>query len=281
MHHPQAPIGIYDSGLGGLSVLRHLWQKLPQESVIYVADTARVPYGGRTPEEIQRFSHDIIEFMVENGVKLIVVACNTSSVIVLPVLQHFQGVPLLGLAQAGAHLPSGIQRVGLLATEATVRSQQYRRMIKHYHPLVELVELACPEFVPLVESGQWKSSQAFEIVRERLSPLLRRRLDAVILGCSHFPYLHDPIRQTLGASIRLLDPAVKLVAQVASKLQQMRLLNTDPYPTCHIYTTADPHHFKPLAERYLERELRYVRHSDLHGRIHPHPPLISSVVKPI
>jgi len=281
MHHPQAPIGIYDSGLGGLSVLRQLWQKLPQESVIYVADTARVPYGGRSPEEIQRFSHEIIDFMIENGVKMIAVACNTSSVIVLPALKRYQGVPVLGLAQAGAQLPPTIRRVGLLATEATIRSQQYRRMLQLNHPFVELHELACPDFVPLVESGRWEGAEAHQLVAERLKPLQEKGLDGVILGCSHFPYLARAIRASLGEKVALLDPAERLVDKIAKELSQNRLLNTDPQPSTHVYTTAHPASFQPLAERYLEKELRHLRQSDLHGRLSQTPQQSPALLLPV
>ncbi len=267
MHHPQAPIGIYDSGLGGLSVVRQVMMALPQESLLYVADTARVPYGNRSPEEIRSFSYEILDFLVEQGVKMIAVACNTSSVLVLPASKKHRNVPVFGLAQAGAHLPAGLRRVALLATEATVRSGQYKRLLQLHHPLVELVEVACPDFVPLVESGKWESAEAFELVAARLAPLKQRDLDAVILGCSHFPYLHTAIQAALGAEVQLLDPAERLAVQVAGELTQRRLLNRDPKPIFHGYTTACPSTFAPLAERYLQRELRHMRQTSLGGRV--------------
>lgn len=267
MHHPQAPIGIYDSGLGGLSVVRQVMMALPQESLLYVADTARVPYGNRSPEEIRSFSYEILDFLVEQGVKMIAVACNTSSVLILPASKKHRSVPVFGLAQAGAHLPVGIKRVALLATEATVRSGQYKRLLQLHHPLVELVEVACPDFVPLVESGRWESAEAFDVVAARLAPLQQRGLDAVILGCSHFPYLHKAIRAALGPQVQLLDPAERLASQLVGELQQHRLLNGDPKPIFHGYTTACPSTFQPLAERYLQRELRHLRQTCLGGRV--------------
>jgi glutamate racemase len=271
MHHPQAPIGIYDSGLGGLSLVKALSSELPQESLLYVADTARVPYGGRNPAEIRQFSHEIIDYLVDQGVKMIAVACNTSSVMILPALKKYQGVPILGLAQAGARLPAGIKRVALLATEATVRSQEYKRMLQFNHPLVALTELPCPDFVPLVESGQWQSPEALQTIQQRLAPLKSHALDAVILGCSHFPYLAPIIQSVLGAGVRLLDPAQELAKQIQQALTQMRLLNTDPQPYLHAYTTACPNSFRPLAERYLQRDLRHLRQSNLGGRLLPSP----------
>lgn len=267
MHHPQAPIGIYDSGLGGLSVVRQVMQILPQESLLYVADTARVPYGGRSPDEIRSFSYEILDFLVEQGVKMVAVACNTSSVLVLPTSKKHRHVPVHGLAQAGARLPAGIKRVALLATEATVRSGQYKRLLQLHHPWVELIEVACPDFVPLVESGRWESAEAFAVVEQRLAPLRERGLDAVILGCSHFPYLHKAIQAALGPQVQLLDPAERLANQLAAELQHNRLLNRDPKPIFHAYTTACPSTFQPLAERYLQRELRHLRQTCLGGRL--------------
>lgn len=267
MHHPQAPIGIYDSGLGGLSVVKQVMQILPQESLLYVADTARVPYGGRSPEEIRSFSYEILDFLVEQGVKMVAVACNTSSVLILPTSKKHRHVPVYSLAQAGAHLPAKTKRVALLATEATVRSGQYKRLLQLHHPLVELFEVACPDFVPLVENGHWDSDAAFTIVAQRLLPLRECALDAVILGCSHFPYLHKAIRAALGPQVKLLDPAERLAQQLASELQHNCLLNRDPKPIFHVYTTACPSRFQPLAERFLQIELRYLRQTCLGGRL--------------
>lgn len=246
-----APIGIYDSGLGGLSVVRQLQRLLPQESLIYVADTARVPYGGRSAEEIRCFSQEIISYLVSRQVKAILCACNTSSVVILPELKRVGHIPVLGLAQAGAQLPRGFRRVALLATEATVRSHLYRQLIAMRFPEVELLELACPEFVPLVEAGRWEGEAVEAIVRQRLEPVLAWQPEAVILGCSHYPYLADVLGRVLGPGVQLLDPATQLLSQLSQKLEQTHQRTPYRAPVWQMYTTGPTEPFRSLAERYL------------------------------
>jgi glutamate racemase len=250
-----APIGVYDSGLGGLSVVRQLQLQLPQESLIYVADTARVPYGGRSAEEIHTFSREIIEYLASRQVKAILCACNTSSVVILPELKRVGRIPVLGLAQAGSLLPRGFRRVALLATEATVRSHLYRQLISMRFPEVELMELACPEFVPLVESGQWDGEAVEAILRQRLGSLLEWQPQAVILGCSHYPYLAPVLQKVLGPQVQLLDPATQLVGQLRQKLDQQHLRTPYRAPVWEVLTTGPAAPFGRLAERYLGCEL--------------------------
>ncbi len=246
-----APIGVYDSGLGGLSVVKQLQQQLPHESLIYVADTARVPYGGRSRDEIYRFSFEMIEYLVSRNVKAILCACNTSSVVILPELKRVGHIPVLGLAQAGSLLPRGHRRVVLLATEATVRSHLYRQLIGMRFPEVELLELACPEFVPLVEAGKWQGQEVENILRHRLQPVLDWQPDAVILGCSHYPYLADVLQKVLGPQVQLLDPAVQLVNQLHQKLDQQHRHTPYRQPVWEVLTTGPAEPFGALAESYL------------------------------
>ncbi|MGV3525782.1 MAG: glutamate racemase [Candidatus Sericytochromatia bacterium] len=263
MFSATAPIGIYDSGLGGLTVVRQLQAQFPHESFIYVADTARVPYGGRHVDEIRDFSLDIIRFLAAQQVKAILCACNTSSVVILPEWRRYQGIPVLGLAQAGALTPRGLRRVALLATEATVRSQLYRQHIARYFPEIELMELACPEFVPLVEAGRWQGSEVEVIVHERLKPVLAWQPEAVILGCSHYPYLSRALQTVLGADIRLLDPAYQLIKQLGEVLDQRRLHTPYLRGAAQFVTSGAPSAFAPLAERYLGTPLAALGQHDL------------------
>lgn len=276
MSRASAPIGIYDSGLGGLSVVRHLQRVLPHESFVYLADTARVPYGGRAEAEISHFSHQIMEFLFERGVKAILCACNTSSVVILPELKNYRGIQVLGLAQAGSRAPAGYQKVALLATEATVRSGLYSRLMGMRFPGLEIVELACPEFVPLVESGRWSGVEVESIVRQRLAPLREYQPEAVILGCSHYPYLSDVLQKVLGEDIPLLDPAEHLVAKLACRLQRENLQrpvqSEAQKQRFHFYTTGDPRRFQGLAEAYLEQKLTYLKSAELWSA--SFPPLI-------
>lgn len=252
MPFASAPIGIYDSGLGGLSVVKQLQRLLPHESFVYVADAARVPYGGRSEAEIRQFSLEIIEHLSQYQVKAILCACNTSSVVILPELRRYQGIPVLGLAQAGSLAVKGYRRVALLATEATVRSQLYRELIARRFPEVELFDMACPEFVPLVESGQWHGPEVKGIVQRRLQALLDWKADAVILGCSHYPYLANVLGEVLGAHVAFLDPAEFLVKELQQILIQQHLHTPYRQATAQFQTTGqNVQRFSELASAYL------------------------------
>lgn len=255
MSCPNAPIGVYDSGLGGLSVVRELQRRLPQESLIYLADNARVPYGGRSREEIHRFSAEIITTLVARGAKAILCACNTSSVVILPQMRRVGAVPVLGLAQAGALLARGRQRVALLATEATVSSGRYREAIARRFPEVSLLEQACPEFVPLVEQGEWEGPAVEAVLRQRLAPVLAWQPDAVILGCSHYPYLAPVLQRLLGPAVALLDPATQLVQELSQWLERTQAQTHYRSPFWQFLTTGPGDVFGRLAGRYLGLEL--------------------------
>lgn len=250
-----APIGVYDSGLGGLSVIKQLQLQLPHESFIYIADSARVPYGGRGGEEIRSFSLEIIDYLARQQVKAILCACNSSSVVILPELRRYRGIPVLGLAQAGALVARGQRRVALLATEATISSGLYRQLITRYFPEIELLELACPEFVPLVESGNWQGALVEAALRQRLKPVLDWQPEAVILGCSHYPFLAGSLQKILGLQVRLLDPAHQLVSQLRQVFEQQHLQTPYYQPVWQFQTTAEPERFRPLAESYLGCQL--------------------------
>jgi len=274
-----APIGVYDSGLGGLSVVRHLQRHLPQESIVYVADTARVPYGGRSDAEIRHFSREIIHFLASQPVKAIVCACNSSSVLILPELKRYAGIQVLGLAQAGSRLARAYRRLTLLATEATVRSGLYSRLVALRYPGVHLEPLACPEFVPLVESGKWSGAEVEAVVRKRLEPVLASRPEAVILGCSHYPYLAAVIQKVLGPEIALLDPAAELVHQLQARLQQNHQFTPYQQPVWQFYTTGQPETFRPLAERYLAQSLPSLQqtHLDTALPLQPLQPMLAGL----
>jgi glutamate racemase len=259
----QAPIGVYDSGLGGLSVVRQVRRLLPRESILYVADNARVPYGGRSPEEIRTFSRELIAFLCGQGVKLIAIACNTSSVLVLPTFAQEFDLPLLGLAQAGAEFAASFQHLGVLATAATIRSGVYRQLLRRVNPEIRLTELACPDFVPLVENGGWEQPETRHVVARRLAMIRSERPQAFLLGCSHFPYLQKPLRHVLGPEIPLLDPAAILAAQIASVLQSRQVLNATGDPTCRFYVTGACEPFQTLAADYLADASLSVRTVDL------------------
>ncbi len=224
---PSWPIGVFDSGLGGLTVWRALRRRLPHERLIYFGDTARVPYGERSPEEILAFVRQILTWMQAQPVKLVVMACNTSSALALEQVRQEFALPILGLILPGAQaaLAQGF-RIGVLATVATVKSRAYSRAIQEYSALdpkrfpypVYCWEQACPEFVPLIEAG-WLDSPALRQAAEHyLQPLLQKGIDTLVYGCTHYPLLDPILKPLLPSSVKRVDPGMALVGSLAREL---------------------------------------------------------------
>ena len=218
------PIGIFDSGVGGLTVWRELREQLPHESFVYLGDTMRLPYGDRSPAEILRGVSDIVHWMLQHPVKAIVMACNTSSALALEQIRETCPVPILGLILPGARtaVKRG-RRIGVIATAATSQSHAYRNAILEINPRLQCWEVACPRFVPLIEDGQLNSAPLHEAVRDYLAPLLDARIDTLISGCTHYPLIEPAIRQALPPSVSLIDPAASLATAVARELDFLGL----------------------------------------------------------
>lgn len=244
-----APIGLYDSGLGGLSVVREVFRQLPNESIIYMGDTARVPYGGRSAAELLDFNREILGFLLEKGVKAVVVACNTSSAIALPALDAECPVPILGLIEAGsrAAVRSG-RRIGIIATEATIRSEAHLQAIAALGHTCDVFPQACPTLVPMIESGLWEGPEASAIVAESLGPLLAANLDTLVLGCTHYPFVSPLIHQTLGAHVRLIDPAGETVRALGEILAAHDLEAEHGLSRHKVYVSGNPEAFEASAQ---------------------------------
>ena len=209
------------------SVAREIFRQLPGESTIYYGDTAHVPYGPRTPEELVGFAEEIITFLVGQGVKYVIFACNTSSSLSLHLVRERFPVPMIGLIIPGAaeaQRKTKNRRVGIIATEATVRSGAYRRALENLDPAVKLFSQAAPRLVPLVESGLAGTAAAREAVRQYLRPLQREDIDTLILGCTHYPFLEEEIREVLGVGVGIVDPAVATVRAAGEDLGYRGLL---------------------------------------------------------
>lgn len=247
-----APIGLYDSGLGGLSVVREVYKQLPHEAIAYIGDTARVPYGGRSTEELLDFNREILGVLLDQGVKAVVVACNTSSAVALPILDTECPVPIIGLIEAGARAASmGGRRIGIIATEATIRSRAHLRAIEALEQPCEVFPLACPKLVPMIESGIWEGPEAESTVLESLAPLLDAKLDTLILGCTHYPFVRDVIAGILGEGVRLVDPAEEAVRALGEILAANDLLATEGPAPHRLMVSGDPVAFHQSAERLL------------------------------
>lgn len=233
------PIGIFDSGIGGLTVLAALQRRLPGERYIYLGDTARLPYGTKSAETVVRYALRAAEFLADHGIKMLVVACNTASAAALPALEEAMMIPVVGVVAPGARDAVGGSsgRIGIIGTESTVASGAYPRAVHALRPEVEVVARACPLFVPLAEEGWWDHPVTHEVARLYLEPFTKGRVDTLILGCTHYPLLRGAIAGAVGERVRLVDSAEAVAGEVAEALARgglaapavggLRLLVTD------------------------------------------------------
>ncbi len=248
----RAPIGIFDSGIGGLTVLRELYQQLPNESILYFGDTARLPYGNRSRAEIIEFVREILTWMVQQGVKMVIMACNTSSALALETVRSEFSLPILGLILPGARaaVRQG-RRIGVIATPATAASNAYRRAILEIDSQCQVWQVGCPEFVPLIEQGRIDDPVTDEVAREYLAPLMQQQIDTLVYGCTHYPHLEPVLRTILPQSIHLVDPAVHLVAASAQELDLLGLKNTHTALPTRFCVSGCPKQFAHLSIRWL------------------------------
>lgn len=249
------PIGVFDSGLGGLTVARAILDRLPNESLIYFGDTARLPYGPKSPDTVRRYSREIGGFLDGEGVKAIVVACNTATAHGLAALRSELSVPVIGVIEPGARAAVGastLGSIGVLGTAGTVRSGAYERAIRELSPRARIVSQACPLFVPLVEEG-WTDHEATRLVAtEYLAPLVAAGVDAVVLGCTHYPHLRDVIAMAAGPRVQLVDSARETATELARVLRDHRIeADAGPSPRHRFVASDDPAQFLRLGARFL------------------------------
>jgi glutamate racemase len=258
---PASPIGIFDSGIGGLTVVREVIRQLPYERIVYFGDTARVPYGPKSPDTVRRYSHEICAYLTSQDVKAIVIACNTATAHALPVLQRELSVPVIGVIEPGARAAVAATRrreLGVIGTAGTIASRAYERAIHHIAPDAHIAARACPLFVPLVEEG-WLDAEATRLIaREYLAPLQTAGVDTLVLGCTHYPLLKPVLSEILGPDVVLIDSAHETAAQTANVLSERGLLaeasrDGDLHePGVHRFIASDaPEHFLRLAQRFL------------------------------
>lgn len=250
------PIGVFDSGVGGLTVTRELIRQLPFEDIVYFGDTARVPYGTKSRQTIIRFSIEDILFLLKHEVKLICVACNTASSVALPaVRQHFK-VPIIGVITPGAReavYATENRRIGVIGTRSTIKSGAYEREIRLLDPSVKVTAVACPLFVPLVEENWLDGDVVKQVAEHYLAPLLSARVDTVILGCTHYPLLKPVLKKTLGSSVTLIDSARQVACEVKKILAAEGLLNRRRRPRHSFYVSDNAEGFRSLARRFIGR----------------------------
>lgn len=258
-----SPIGVFDSGIGGLTVVKELMQELPYEDIVYFGDTARVPYGTKSPSTVIRFSLENILFLLKHDVKLIVIACNTASSIALPVIHKHFKVPIIGVIGPGAKeavYATKNKRIGVIGTKATIKSGSYEVEIKKLDPEIKIFSQACPLFVPLVEEGWFSEKATFSIAQKYLTGLKKEKIDTLILGCTHYPLLKGVIRKVMGDNVRLIDSAKQLAREVKEILTcEDNLSKKKEKGKCFCYVSDEPDSFKKITRRFLGHDLNTVR----------------------
>ena len=252
-------VGIFDSGVGGLTVLREITRVLPQEDTIYFGDTARVPYGTKSPETVTRYAREITSFLVRRDIKLLVVACNTASAVALPTLKRLFSIPVVGVIEPGARRAVEVSRggrIGVIGTAGTIRSSAYTRAIKRLDPAAEVLTKACPLFVPLAEEG-WVDNQVARLTAQNyLQELKDAGVDTLVLGCTHYPLLKPLIAEVMGSGVTLVDSAAETARTVAEILAQKKCLRPDSEKGNHHYYVSDiPAGFIRVGNRFLGERL--------------------------
>ncbi|MCL2485511.1 MAG: glutamate racemase [Endomicrobia bacterium] len=256
------PIGIFDSGLGGLTVMSEITKALPDESIIYFGDTARVPYGSKSKTAVINFSKEIADFLVKNGVKMIVIACNTASAFALAELKKNLNIPVIGVIEPGAETATAAtknKRIGIIGTEGTVKSGSYVKAIKKISK-ASVYQQACPLFVPLVEEGWTKEKLTCDIVKHYLKPLLSKNIDTLVLGCTHYPLLKNVIQHNAGKNIVLIDSAKATAAKVKNVLAKHDMLaDKDNHKKLSFYVSDNPEKFKKIGSRFFSGKISKVK----------------------
>lgn len=264
--NPDLPVGIFDSGVGGLTVYRALHEQLPQERFVYLGDTARVPYGTKSLATVERYAIENARFLEARGIKLLVVACNTASALALPAISRAIDVKAIGMIEPGARAAveaSAEQRIGVIATESTIHSKAYSKAIAKLAPRAQIIEQACPLFVALAEEGWAETNVAHQVATEYLRDLVESGVDTLVLGCTHYPILRRIIQDVMSNRVRLIDSGEAAAHDVVRLLNEQRLARTaenaqgltPPRRLCddldHFYVTDAAERFSRVAERFL------------------------------
>ena len=256
-----APVGVFDSGVGGLTVAREIMRHLPNENIVYFGDTARVPYGSKSKDNIIRYSRQIIHFLRTKGVKAIVIACNTASALALDVVREESDIPIIGVVEPGARAAletTKTRKIGVIGTEGTIRSAMYEKIIQGIDPEASVIGNACPLFVPLVEEGFAKHRVTQEIIDYYLASFMETDIDSLILGCTHYPLLRSRIREYVGEKITLVNPAYETAMDLKQLLKARDMENTDnsqEHAAYSFYVSDAADKFKQFANSILPYDI--------------------------
>ena len=257
-----APVGVFDSGVGGLTVAREIMRNLPSEKIVYFGDTARVPYGSKSKDTVIRYSSQIVHFLREQNVKAIVIACNTASAFALEAVQDKLDIPVLGVIEAGARVAAEEtknKRVGVIGTVGTVGSGIHESYLKRLNPEITVIGKACPLFVPLVEEGWLHDPVTVEVASRYLQELKDEQVDTLILGCTHYPLIRSTIQEVMGEKVRLVNPAYETALELKELLEQNHILNDGNYipegPVHQFYVSDAADKFRKFANSILPYDI--------------------------
>lgn len=261
------PIGVFDSGIGGLTVVKEIMEQLPNENIVYFGDTARVPYGSKSKETVTKYSTQCINFLLEKKVKAIVIACNTASASSLDIVKQSFDIPFVGVVEPGAIAACEMtksNKIGIIGTEGTVSSGAYEKEINIINNDVKMVLKACPLFVPIAEEG-WQDTEIARLTAtEYLSELKGKGIDALVLACTHYPLLEKTIKQIMGEDIKLVNPAFETAKALKGMLQEMNLQNkANKNAVYEFYVSDNPVKFKKIGENFLSKPVAYVQKIDI------------------
>lgn len=261
-----APIGVFDSGVGGLTVAREIMRNLPKERIVYFGDTARVPYGSKSKDTIIRFSRQIIRFLRTRDVKAIVVACNTASALALDEVEQELDIPIIGVLKPGARVAAATtknKRIGVIGTESTINSGMYPQFIREQDPEITVYGKACPLFVPLVEEGWLKDPVTEEVAKRYLEELLKQEIDTLILGCTHYPLIRSLVGRIAGEQVRLVNPAYETAQELGHLLEKEGIANSGEHleegERYQFYVSDAADKFKHFANSILPYDIETTR----------------------
>ena len=258
-------IGIFDSGIGGLTVFKALKKILPNEQLIYFGDTARIPYGTKSKKLVQQYAVEITAFLLNKNVKMIVIACNTASAMAIDLLEQCLDIPIVGVVipgAAGSVRETNKNRIGVIGTTATINSNAYAKVIKEQNPEIEVFSAACPLLVPIVEEGMLSGEITNLILKSYLEDIIRHEVDTLILGCTHYPLLHNSIRSVVGEGIKLIDSGRETAQAVQKVLLESKITNSGEKNDDQFYVSDIPQKFEEIGTRFLEEPLISVNRID-------------------
>lgn len=256
----QQAIAVLDSGVGGLTVVKEVMRQLPREKILYLGDTARTPYGPRPAEEVVRFTREIVDYLQQYHPKMIVIACNTATAVALQDIRSRVDIPVVGVINPGARAAIGRTKtgvIGVIGTEGTIKSGAYETALRMLSPRLEVVSKACPDFVPLVEDGNFRSAETYRVVTESLASIKQGAMDCLILGCTHYPFLAETISEVMGPEVSLISSAEETAREISTILHENNVLaGRDEVPVHQFFCSGEPRKFQEIASAWLGEQIR-------------------------